>query len=191
VIRLLFVAIGCSLFSAAGAVDVEEAARDILSRIQAPENAVFPFVELRKNRLLEEPMVLSGEMDFSSTEGLSKLITSPFVERVTISSVAVEIERDGETRRLLLKRKRGLPEFYSGLKALMDKDLTTLLALFDVESVTAGDEWTIVLIPVNPNLQKSLERMIITGRKARVTVIRTVQSPDVWQELSFEIPESG
>jgi hypothetical protein len=73
----------------------------------------------------------------------------------------------------------------------MERDVDTLLTLFDVESVTVTDGWAIVLIPANSNLEKSLQRMIVSGTEMRVTVIRTVQSPDVWQELSFETAESG
>jgi hypothetical protein len=185
------IAIVVMLVPVPGIADVEQVARGILSQLQAPPATVLPFVELRKNKLLKEPMVLVGEIDFSTTEKLSKRITSPFIERVTISSIAVEIERDGETRRLPLKRKRGLAELYSGLKALMEKDVDTLLTLFDVESVTVTDGWAIVLIPANSNLEKSLQRMIVSGTEMRVTVIRTVQSPDIWQELSFETAESG
>lgn len=169
----------------------EAAAIEILSRVETPASSVIPFVELRKNALLEQPMVLSGEIDFSVPGSLSKHITSPFEERVTISSAAVEIERNGETRRLPLKRKKGLVEFYTGLNALLNRDVVTLMALFDVESLSTGDTWSIVLIPTNTSLEKSLERMIITGKKTRVTVVRTVQSEDIWQELSFGNPDSG
>lgn len=178
----------------ANAVEVntfEAAAIEILSRVETPASSVIPFVELRKNALLEQPMVLSGEIDFSVPGSLSKHITSPFEERVTISSAAVEIERNGETRRLPLKRKKGLVEFYTGLNALLNRDVVTLMALFDVESLSTGDTWSIVLIPTNTSLEKSLERMIITGKKTRVTVVRTVQSEDIWQELSFGNPDSG
>ena len=178
----------------ANAVEVntfEAAAIEILSRVETPASSVISFVELRKNALLEQPMVLSGEIDFSVPGSLSKHITSPFEERVTISSAAVEIERNGETRRLPLKRKKGLVEFYTGLNALLNRDVVTLMALFDVESLSTGDTWSIVLIPTNTSLEKSLERMIITGKKTRVTVVRTVQSKDIWQELSFGNPDSG
>ena len=178
----------------ANAVEVntfEAAAIEILSRVETPASSVISFVELRKNALLEQPMVLSGEIDFSVAGSLSKHITSPFEERVTISSAAVEIERNGETRRLPLKRKKGLVEFYTGLNALLNRDVVTLMALFDVESLSTGDTWSIVLIPTNTSLEKSLERMIITGKKTRVTVVRTVQSKDIWQELSFGNPDSG
>jgi hypothetical protein len=191
VIRLFLIVVAFSVLPAVGVADDEITAKEILSRVQTPTNVAIPFVERRKNQLLKEPLVLSGEIDFSAGDSLTKRITSPFSERVTISRTAVEIERDGQTRRLSLKRKKGLTEFYEGLKALFGKDVETLMTLFDVESVSAGDAWEIVLIPANSNLEKSLERMTIGGYKSRVTLIRTVQSPETWQELSFQTPESG
>lgn len=171
--------------------EMEATAIAILSRVETPSSTVIPFVELRKNALLEQPMVLSGEIYFPAPGTLSKHITSPFEERVTISSIAVEIEKNGENRRLPLKRKKGLLEFYTGLNALLEKDLVTLMALFDVESLSGGETWSIVLVPADARLEKSLERMIISGADSRVTGVRTVQSDTVWQELSFGTPDSG
>jgi hypothetical protein len=65
------------------------------------------------------------------------------------------------------------------------------MALFDVESLSEGETWSIVLIPADANLEKSLQRMIISGKFSRVTRVRTVQSEKVWQELSFGTPGSG
>ncbi|MGH8495495.1 MAG: LolA-related protein [Gammaproteobacteria bacterium] len=172
-----------AVFPAAAADSQFEA---ILARIDTPRGVSIPFVEKRKNPLLEEPLVLTGEVAFDQDGRLSKTIESPFRERVTISRDAVELERDGRTRRLSLRRKDDVRAFYIALRALLEGDAKALNELFEIETTTDAERWTLVLVPAGPPLSEFLESMVISGHSAQVSRIRTVQSEDDWQEMTFD-----
>lgn len=166
--------------SAAGEVET------ILARIETPRGVAVPFVERRKNALLEEPLRLTGTVTFGEDGVLSKIIEHPFHERVSISRDAVELERDGRTRRLSLRRKDEVRSFYVALRALLEGDADTLNALFEIEATTGAGRWTLKLVPSGPPLSEFLHCMVIRGRSGRVHLIRTVQSGGDWQEMTFE-----
>lgn len=157
----------------------------ILEGIDTPRGVAIPFVEKRQNSLLDEPLVLTGEVIFDHDGRLSKIIEIPFRERVTISHDAVELEREGRTKRLSLRRKEDVGAFYVALRALLEGDAKTLLDLFEVETTIDGGCWTIMLVPNAGPLSEFLESMTISGSAAQVSRIRTVHFDGNWQELSF------
>lgn len=158
----------------------------ILGSIDTPRDEPIPFIERRQSQLLEEPLVLYGEVLFTWDGTLSKHIERPFQERVTISAESMELERKGRVRRVSLDKRPGVKVFYAGMRALLDGDTDALFELFDV-SAAAGEEanWRIELIPKEADLRTFVEQLIISGQGDQVLTVHTDQAGGDWQEMSF------
>ena len=159
----------------------------ILGNIVTPKNEPIPFIERRQSQLLEEPLVLYGEVLFTQDGVLSKRIERPFKERVTISADSMEMERKGRVRRVSLDKRAGVKVFYAGMRALLDGDTGALFELFNV-SAPAGEDanWTIELIPKEADLRTFVEQLTISGKGGQVLTVHTDQPGGDWQEMSFK-----
>ena len=157
----------------------------ILEAIETPRDVSIPFVEKRGNALLAEPLVLTGEVEFSADGALAKTIETPFRERVVITRDRLELTRDGRTRRLSLQRKDDVRQFYAALRALLEGDAQTLRELFTIETARNADCWRLVLVPAAEPLAAFVGKMVVSGRSSRVLEVRTELSADDWHSLSF------
>ena len=173
-------------FSSLAHGDDSERVAAILSDISTPRNEPISFIEKRQSQLLEEPLVLYGEVLFTQEGTLSKRIEKPFQERVTISAHSMEMERKGRIRRVSLDKRAGVKVFYAGMRALLDGDTSTLYELFDVSTFAAEDtNWTIALIPKEADLRTFVEQLTISGQGGQVLTVHTDQPGGDWQEMSF------
>jgi hypothetical protein len=91
--------IGLLLFSLLAHGNDFDRIAEIIGNIDTPRNETIPFVEKRQNQLLEEPLILHGEVLFAEDGTLSKRIERPVQERVTISGDSLELARNGRVRR--------------------------------------------------------------------------------------------
>jgi len=157
----------------------------IIQHIDTPRDTPIPFTERRSNRLLTEPLALSGEIVFTTDGTLSKQVGEPFHERITISAQRVEFQRKDKTRRLALNRRPDIKAFYVGMQALLAGDATALFESFDVTATTNAARWSLDLTPKEKKLRKFVARLLISGKAAQVLTVRTEQPGGDWQEMSF------
>lgn len=160
---------------------------DILNAIEATRSIPILFTERRSSRLLDEPLILSGEITFIEGGALRKQISRPVVESVLISADTIELSRNGKTRRLSMDRRGDLKAFYLGMQALLTGDSQGLLELFEASSSVEQDAWTIDLVPKTAELRKFLSRLTVTGRGSQIRTLLTEQPGGDWQEMSFGI----
>lgn len=178
--------IGLLLFSLLAHGNDFDRIAEILGNIDTPRNETIPFVEKRQNQLLEEPLILHGEVLFAADGTLSKRIERPVQERVTISADSLELARNGRVRRVSLDKRAGVKVFYAGMRALLDGDTGSLFELFVVSaSVGDAENWTIELVPKDADLRTFVEQMIISGQGGQVITVHTDQPGGDWQEMSF------
>jgi hypothetical protein len=157
----------------------------ILNGLAPPDYTPQAFIERRQNRLLAEPMVFHGEVQLSPDGTFSKTINDPFHERVLVTNDFLELERDGKTKRVSLRRERGARGLYIGLRAFLERDIDALLSLFEVAAIEPGSSWRVELVPVDAKLERYVTQMVITGEGPDVASIRTTQAESNWQEMLF------
>jgi hypothetical protein len=158
----------------------------ILAGIETPRDEPIPFMEKRQSQLLEEPLVLYGDVLFTQEGTLSKRIERPIQERVTISADSMELERKGRVRRVSLDKRAGVKVFYAGMRALLDGDTNALFELFDVSAANDEVYWSIQLVPKEADLRTFVEKLTISGKGGRVLTVHTDQPGGDWQEMSFD-----
>jgi hypothetical protein len=158
----------------------------IVGQLQAQLNQPVAFTETRSNELLDEPLLLTGELLYTSDGTLGKTILEPLQERVTITPQYVEMERKGRGRRLALKDRPDIGAFYAGMRALLEGDVEALRELFDASLEEGADGWTISMAPQSADLSEFVERLIVSGAGPHVLRVRTEQPNGDWQEMQFD-----
>jgi hypothetical protein len=169
------------------AASTPEQVESIISNINTPRDTPIPFVEHRTSQLLTEPLMLSGEIEFTTDGTLSKWIGEPFDEHIIISAQHVELRRKNKTRRLSLDQRPDIKAFYVGMQALLAADASALFESFDITAAESTDGWSLALTPREKKLSKFVARLTISGKETQVQMVRTEQPGGDWQEMLFHI----
>ena len=163
-------------------------AEEIIAAIITERDVPVAFIEERMSPLLTQPLQLTGAVEFASDGTLSKRITAPFVEYISISADEVVLERDGRRRRVSMRRDTGLWRFYRSLRAMLGGDPEPVLAIYSAEVKTNGDEWVLELQPVasdSTSVPEGLMPMTVSGRGPHIQRVETRQGDDNWQIITF------
>jgi hypothetical protein len=150
------------------------------------------FVEQRFNRLLKEPMVLTGYLEYVETGQLRKVIETPFAEAFFITEDYIEIERNGKTRRLSLRKSKPMRAMFGGIEAILAGQVDKLTALFRYELSGTNSAWTIRLEPLSRRVSAQLTSMLVEGDEDSANSIRLELKDGEWSlmELLHTKPES-
>ena len=160
--RLLMLTLlsAATICSAASERDVDE----LVARLAKPAPATIEFTEVRFSRLLREPLVVSGELGYSSPTSLDRRVTSPYREHTAIRGESVKVEREGEKpRSFALKHAPELRGLLTGFSALLAGDAKALRQSFNAQATGSGDEWLLNLQPIEKKAQRRLQRIEVTG----------------------------
>jgi hypothetical protein len=150
------------------------------------------FVEQRFNRLLKEPMVLTGYLEYVETGQLRKVIETPFAEAFFITEDYIEIERNGKARRLSLRKSKTMRAMFGGIEAILAGQVDKLTALFRYELSGTNNAWTIRLEPLSRRVSAQLTSMLVEGDEGSANSIRLELKDGEWSlmELLHTKPES-
>lgn len=132
-----------------------------------------PFLELRDSPLLASPLRVSGEYRRPTADVLVRVVRAPYPETTTLRDDAIEIERNGKTRRFPLARAPELGGLRAGFGAVLGGDRATLARHFDVQAEGTRADWTLSLVPTEPALAEKLRRIVLHGQGSEVRCIET------------------
>ena len=117
------------------------------------------FREERHNPMLQEPMILTGYLEYLGPGVLHKIIQTPFEEALLVNHDQVTIERDGEVRRLAVGRSRSLKTILGAIEAILSGDSKKLESIFDHEVSGSDEAWSVRLTPVSRRIAKQLKSL--------------------------------
>jgi outer membrane lipoprotein carrier protein LolA len=136
----------------------------LLERLARPAPATTPFAEVRFSKLLDQPLVVTGQLEYHEDGALVRAVNMPFRERTEIRGETVTVERVGRSpRRFSLKRAPELRSMLGGFAAVLGGGQETLERDFKI--VLAGDEhhWKLELTPKSASVSKYVRDMVIEG----------------------------
>ena len=100
-------------------------------------------------RLLRNPVVLHGELEYGGAGKLGKRVDAPYHETTTIAGGAVDVLRDGRApRHFDLERAPELKALLTGFSALLGGDAATLRQFYTIALVENAQNWTLTLTPL-------------------------------------------
>jgi hypothetical protein len=139
----------------------------LIAKLARPAPASIAFTEVRVSPLLREPLVVSGELEFSGPASLDRHVREPYREDTAIRGESVRVEREGEQpRSFALKRAPELRGLLTGFSALLTGDVPGLKRSFDVQAQGSDESWTLQLVPLDSRARRRLQKIEITGHES-------------------------
>jgi hypothetical protein len=156
-------------WSATAESSAAEAQTDALIRqLARPAPASVAFTEVRLSKLLQQPLVVSGELDYSGPASLDRRVMQPYQEHTSIRGESVRVERAGEaTRSFALKRAPELGGLLQSFSALLSGDAAALRRNFTIESQQNANHWVIRMTPLDTRTRKRVTQLQAVGHDAQ------------------------
>jgi hypothetical protein len=144
------------------------------------------FTERRWFAFKAEPTVLRGEARVSESRGLSLHYLAPD-EQITIVDRGGVLLRSADGERAPPADPRGLAADFALLQALR-LDLPALANTFELYGRRAAGDWTLVLVPRDPDLRRNLGQITVEGRADTVRRIELRRSAKQRVEILLDRP---
>jgi hypothetical protein len=120
------------------------------------------------------------------------VIETPFAEAYLIKSDRIEIDRQGVTKTLSLRKSRSLRTMLGGIEAILAGETEKLAEVFDYELSGSDDDWSLQLLPRSKRIAKQVTSLTVTGDFDAVTAIRFDLNDGEWHNMEIvQAPESA
>ena len=136
----------------------------LIRSLARPAPASISFTEIRTSSLLDQPLIVSGELSYLGPERLDRVVTRPYREKTTIRGESVRVEREGEMpRTFALKRAPELRGLLTAFSALLAGDPSDLARNFLVTAEGEDAGWKLTLTPTDARARKRLSNLTMIG----------------------------
>ena len=169
-------------------------AQALIASLARPAPSRTPFAEARFMKVLEQPLVVSGELGWLGGDRLERRVEKPNKETSTIADGEVTQQREGrKPRSFSLKRAPQLQVLLDSFVALLGGDAGRLNQAFDVRQQNRADGWTLTLTPRDARLAKAIASIEIDGRGGEPRCMRMQEADgdlavDLLGELAARMP---
>jgi hypothetical protein len=150
----------------------------LLKSLARPAPATTPFVEVRYSKLLDQPIVVKGQLEYHEDGTLVRAVNDPFKERTEIKGDSVSVDRVGRSpRKFSLKRAPELRSMLGGFAAVLGGGRGTLDQDFTLAATGATEQWKLALTPKSAQVGKYVRDIAIQGSQNEPRCI-VVTQPD-------------
>lgn len=134
------------------------------------------YTEMKYSGLLAEPVASSGTLAFRRPDTVEKNMMAPRVERFRIAGDELIMVRNGAEKRLPLSSQPLLSAFAASMRGVLAGDAALLRKYFRL--TIEGDEqaWRLELVPLDAEIARYIERILVSGRAGRIGQIETRES---------------
>jgi hypothetical protein len=192
--RTLLLALALSPWASASAADGDAGAQALVASLGRPAPARTAFAEARFMKVLEQPLVVSGELGWLGGDKLERRVDRPAKEVSTIADGEVTQEREGrKPRRFSLKRAPQLQVLLDSFVALLGGDASRLEQSFAIRHDGDAAGWTLTLTPRDAKLAQTVASIEIDGRGREPRCMRMQEADgdlaiDLLGELAARMP---
>ncbi len=137
----------------------------MLAALGQPAPAHTAFAEARFLKVLDRPLVVSGQLSWLGGDQLQRRVDHPRRETATIADGEVIRQRDGGApRRFSLERAPQLQVLLDSFVALLSGDAARLQQAFEIrQRGDAEGVWTLILVPRDARVAKTIASIRIDG----------------------------
>lgn len=135
-----------------------------------------PFEETRTLAVLDEPVRSTGELVYQPPDRLEKRTLQPEVETLIIDGDRVAIVQDGRKHERRLGQYPEMEALIAGLRGALLGKLALLQQYYKLEVSGDADNWTLVLTPVDWQVQRWLQGMTVRGSGNQMRAMDIVQA---------------
>lgn len=138
----------------------------LIHGLERPVPASIAFKEIRFSALLEQPLIVSGELKYVAADHLERLVTDPYKERTVIRGESVRVERHGEKlRTFALHRAPELKGILMAFSGLLAGELDAVQRQFELNAEGTQETWAMRLAPRDARVQKQLAELRMIGHR--------------------------
>ncbi len=148
----------------------------LMQGLAQTRSARASFVEKRTVRVLEQPLVASGELSFTAPDRLEKRTLRPRPELLLLQGETLTLERAGRHLQLDLRSHPEVAAFTESIRGTLAGDRQALERVYRLSLQGSAASWVLTLIPVDPAMRTLVERVRIAGRHADISVIEIQQA---------------
>lgn len=150
---------------------------DLMARLAASGDSSVEFTETRHSSALRTPLVTRGELRYVRPARLERRVRAPVEERYLVDGDRVTVERKGGTPRTVsLAAQPALGALLESIRATLRGDLATLRRFYRVELEGAPAEWTLVLLPSDPEMAELVSVIRISGSGGRLAGMEVLET---------------
>jgi len=145
-------------------------------------------------RVLDKPLIVSGELGWLGEDRLERRVDTPTKEVSTIADGEVTQQREGKKPRTFsLTRAPQLKVLLDSFVALLAGDPSRLSESFDVTLGRDADRWALTLTPRDARIAKQIARIQVYGTGTLARCMRMDEadgdmSIDLLGELATKMP---
>jgi hypothetical protein len=171
------IVLACFLAWAMAAAAAEPWTLERLMRSLAQtRSARASFVEKKLVRILERPLVASGELSFVAPDHLEKRTLRPRPELLRLQGDHLTVERAGRSTSLDLRSYPEVGLFLESIRGTLAGDRQALERVYRLSLEGNEASWVLTLVPTEPQMRALVEHIRIAGRSADVSVIEILQA---------------
>lgn len=124
-----------------------------------------PFVQVSYRGVLDQPLIVSGTMQWLGGDRMQRDIAKPFSETAKIGDGELSVRRGhGKVHRMALARAPQVGAMLAGFRALLGGDVAAVDKDFTLASDGGAAHWVITLTPRSELMKRQLASIVIDGR---------------------------
>lgn len=136
----------------------------LIRRLAKPAPASIEFAEIRFSPLLQQPVIVAGELGYNGPAVLDRHVTRPYREDTEIRGESVKVSREGEpVRSFALKRAPDLQGLLTAFTALLAGNRADIEKSFTINSSGDAESWQLVLTPIDARARRRVKQIEING----------------------------
>lgn len=176
---VLFFALSMGASAHTDSVSVSAAKWDLGQLMQSlaqVKNIQGQFVERKYLSILNAPLEFSGTLFYTAPSHLEKRTLLPKPESMVLDQDRLTLERKNQRRSLVLQDYPVIWAFVEGIRSTLAGDLQTLSRFYRVNLEGSVNQWRLVLVPSEPQMQGVVSEIHISGSKNRVASIEILET---------------
>jgi outer membrane lipoprotein-sorting protein len=159
----------------------------LMQSLRQVKSSTAYFSERKELRMLSEPLMSSGTLNYMAPDTLQKSTLLPRPERLSIDGGKLTIERSetNENRTVALADVPEIGAFVESIRATLAGDLPALERYYTISLQGDADDWQMTLEPKEKRLQQLVKSIRIAGRDTAIRSIVSEQGDGDRSEMSI------
>jgi hypothetical protein len=148
----------------------------VMSLLAMRQHGRVEFIEQQFLAVLDHPVESSGELRYDAPDHLEKRTLLPRRENLVLAGGVLTVERGGRRHVLDMHRYPQIQPFVESIRATLAGDRSALERLFRVEFSGSVERWSLTLVPVDPQLARTVKQVQIDGSRDQLLRIEIRQA---------------
>lgn len=150
-------------------------AAEVIQGLALDKNESAAFTEIKYLESLERPIQLQGEVRFTPPDGMEKLVTAPYEERMTVADGWLTLQRGDKVRELALEKHAIAQAFVTAFIATLAGDHERLQTHYEMTLSGEPRGWQLLLVPRDRKLAGKVSEIVVKGNMDMLQSFETRQ----------------